>query len=60
MTRQTRSWTQLAGAVVTVLTILGALWRVADGWFALVHRVDRLEDRDHFVHGEYQLPQKGQ
>lgn len=56
MRPRSKGWTQMAGAVVTGLTILGFGWKVAEGWFALQARVGLLEREQRYLHGAVDVP----
>lgn len=49
MSRRSPHWTIYIGAALAVLTLA---WQMAGGWFALVHRVERLEELQRYLHGD--------
>ena len=42
-------WTTYAGLVVTGIVLA---WSIAGAWFGLLHRVERLERGETFIHGD--------
>ena len=47
------TWPAYVGAIVSAL---GLVWSMTTAWFDLRARVDRLEERNRYVHGEFTLP----
>ena len=45
------------GIATFVLALLGGLWKVSAAWTAMNDRVTTLEQRDHYEHGNYVLPE---
>ena len=45
------------GIATFVLALLGGLWKVSASWTAMNDRVTKLEQREHYEHGNYVLPE---
>lgn len=43
---------KLLATILGILTLLGVLYKVGDGWYGLQYRVQRLEEHERFSHGD--------